>query len=208
LIRLDTYAPSLAVALANALAFLPAKSKIPYAAIRLSAGGVYTSGTDSYAAGTDHAPALRYLGSEASTTALVDRDGLTELERCAREAKQVNATVEAKRDQLTVTPNDGRAKTVPIYVHEGALQLHNTIADIIGSAERRTASIPGVLCVNPAYFSRFQRVKADKAGRMADMLLGGSEDPVLIKIGPTFKGLIMPVDRATNSRNIGQEGLW
>jgi hypothetical protein len=57
--------------------------------------------------------------------------------------------------------------------------------------------------------NRFGKVKADKDGRMMDLKLTGDKlEPVLVKVGPTFRGIIMPIDRGVNAKNIGEDGLW
>jgi hypothetical protein len=60
----------------------------------------------------------------------------------------------------------------------------------------------------PQLLQRFAKVKADKAERVADLAIADPDAPVLVKIGPSFKGLIMPVSRAVHAVNVGQEGLW
>ncbi|MEV6638443.1 hypothetical protein AB0M54_47810 [Actinoplanes sp. NPDC051470] len=210
LIRATTDAPSLAVALGNALAFLPARSLIPYVAIRVNASGVFTCGTDSYAAGTDVAPVTGYIGDATEVVALVDKEGLTALEKAAREAKKVTATIEIKDGLVTVSPM-GMQPGSAVNHQEGAdrfTELHSAVWEIIDAAERRKNVLPPGVMLDPTLFGRFSKVKADKSERKADLLFAEGHEPVLIKIGPTFKGLIMPVDREVNSRELGQDGLW
>lgn len=208
--RVETDAAALAVALANALAFLPARSLIPYAAIRVNAEGVWTCGTDSYAAGTDVAPVTGFIGSGPEGVALVDKDGLTALERCAREAKKVSATLEIAAGQITISPM-GTYPGEAVDHFEGSekfAEIHTAVWEIIGAAEKRTNVLPPGIMLDPTLFGRFSKVKADKAERKADLLFADGHEPVLIKIGPTFKGLIMPVDRDVNAEALGQDGLW
>ncbi|MCG5459634.1 hypothetical protein PSH03_005420 [Micromonospora sp. PSH03] len=98
--------------------------------------------------------------------------------------------------------------TVPVHLSPEQLELHHRLTDIIGAAEKRPGVIPGVMTLDPVLWSRFAKVKADKSERMADVLMTDGYEPVLIKIGPTFKGLLMPIEREIHETNIGPEGLW
>lgn len=206
MIRVTVDAPEVARAIYNAHAFIPARSPVPFGLIRVTPEGVYTSGTDSYAAGTDSAATTGFIGQTAEV--LIARDDLLNLERCAREAKKVAATVEVKSDGLTVEPIGCHPVTVPIHISPGHLEVHHRLADLISEAEKRPGVIPGVMALDPQLWSRFAKVKADKAERIADLLMTDAYEPVFIKIGPTFKGLLMPIERLTHETNIGPEGLW
>jgi hypothetical protein len=46
--------------------------------------------------------------------------------------------------------------------------------------------------------------------RCLDMAVFNAKEPILIKIGPTFRGVIMPIDRDVHRENVEQDdgGLW
>ena len=56
--------------------------------------------------------------------------------------------------------------------------------------------------------SRFRLVKSDKGERRADWMIRDAEEPILIKVGPSFRGLMMPIQRETHAEAVGQDGLW
>lgn len=192
-------------ALYNAHSFIPAKSLVPYALISLYPDKIYTSGTDTYAAGTDYCPTTGYVGTESH--ALVARDDILALERCARKAAKATATVEVRPGSVKVDPMGYDAAEVPIYTDVRHLEIHHRIAALVSEAEQRPGAIPGVLALDPALWARFAKVKAG-TGRIADLLMTSALEPVFIKIGPTFRGLVMPIDRRVYESNIGPEGLW
>jgi hypothetical protein len=199
--------PEVARAFGNALAFLPARSQIPYALITLSATEVTTAATDKYAVGTDRCPVSGSLGLTGTETALVDKKGLEALDRAAREGKKAPGTLTLRLGTLEFH-GEGEPVTVETFDRPDLVELYDTVRGIIDAAEGRPPVIPGVLLLDPGLWSRFAKVKADKTQRVADLYMSAEYEPVLIKIGPTFKGLLMPVERQTHSDNIGQDGLW
>ena len=209
-LKATTDAPQLATALGNALAFLPARSIIRYVAIGITADAIRTCGTDSYAAGTDLAPVTGFVGSEPEWICLIDKDGLTRLERCVREAKKVEATLLVEDGSVTVSPMGLPEASAVDHSngHAEIVDMHLAVWDIIDAAEKRVNVLPPGIMLDPTLFGRFAKVKADKSERKADLLFSAGHEPALIKIGPTFKGLIMPIDRDVNASNIGPEGLW
>ena len=209
-LRVTTDASSLAVALGNALAFLPARSLIPYVAVRITTDAIRTCGTDSYAAGTDIAPVTGFVGSEPEWICLFDKEGLTQLERCAREAKKVEVILTVEDGSVTISPMGLPEASALDHSdgHAAIVDMHLAVWDIIDAAEKRVNVMPPGIMLDPTLFGRFAKVKADKAERKADLLFSADHEPVLIKIGPTFKGLIMPIDREVNSTNVGSDGLW
>lgn len=207
MIRLVCEASDLAKALGNALAFLPAASNVKAAHILISPDRIYTAGTDGYAAGSDCLPIRDYEGPEWDTALLVSKADLTIIERVAREGKRTPAVVSFTDGTLTVE-SYGSSGTAEVLDIPQNLELYETLAGIINDAEGRPPVIPGVLCLNPALLSRFAKVKADNGDRMADLYMTDRYAPVLIKIGPTFKGLVMPIERVGHAEHVGADGLW
>ncbi|WP_144121137.1 hypothetical protein [Catellatospora sichuanensis] len=205
-------APGLAKALANALYFIPAASKIQVALIEFAATYVMTAGTDSYVAGTDQVKTANSSGLEPEDfkTVLVTKKDLDALEKAARAAKKGVVTLTVDGEVLTLETGEGEPVTASLAVNERALALYDSIAQIVIETEfKRPAAIPGVSCIDPAKFSPFAKVKTDKTERMADIYqTEGDKGPWLIKIGPTFKGLLMPINRDIHRSNVGPEGLW
>ncbi|MDG4826034.1 hypothetical protein O7635_29650 [Asanoa sp. WMMD1127] len=169
---------------------------------------VYAVGTDGYAAGTDWASVNDHEGEKETRRLVITKSGLADLEKSARMAKKTVAEIKVFPDFLLLSVEEGEGVTVPLvkgHNHQPALEA---IPAMIGEAEKRPETIPGLIMLDPSLLSRFSKVKADKGDRRADFLFGHEGEPVLIKVGPFFKGLIMPIDREVHSENVGPEGLW
>lgn len=209
MVRVVVDSPMMAKAFGNALAFMPARSLVKYGLIIIRQGTVYTAGTDGYAAGTDQAPVSdSNLGSLSEFAFLVDKDGMTALDKAARESKKTPGSLTVEADNSLTFHGEGGPVTVETFIDERTEELYDTLTEIIEKTEGRPPVIPGVLCLDPGLWSKFAKVKADNTSRKADLLMSDSYEPVLIKIGPTFKGLLMPVDREVHGKNVGEDGLW
>ena len=208
--------------LGNALAMLPARSGVSTVALRLSGNTVTAIGTDGYIAGEDRA---QVHGLRGEAEFLIDREDAAGMERFARidpgrvmpSGKLGGPRKAGERLTLAVSVDsaevsDGNAQwRCPIAENPHDASIYRALADILDpGAEARP-----LLMLNQGVFSRFDRVKPDKAGRMADLSSipseRGPDGPpglILVKIGATFRGLIRPIDRVINAKNVGQEGLW
>ncbi|GAB3847232.1 hypothetical protein GCM10029963_28310 [Micromonospora andamanensis] len=220
MITFTTDSEKLARGLHNALAFIPATSRLPWVYFRVypNVGKLLIAGTDGYAVGMATVALTDYVGPPEGAEFLVSKgkadaktaEGAAGLERTVRIAGKGHCDVSTDGVTVEVAPMGGdalRADITPAPEHFAAFQA---LTDLMGVAEKRDESIPGVVCVDPALLARLSKVKADKAqGRMADLLFGdGPLDPVLVKVGPDFRGLVMPIDREVNGKNVGEDGLW
>lgn len=210
MVRVTVESPAIAKAFGNALAFMPARSQVKYARIVIENDAVYTAGTDGYAAGTDWAEVNECQGLPLEgLTLLVDKEALTLLDRAARESKKAPASLQVEGNLLTFAGGeDVELLTVETFQDEHTANIYEHLTELIGAREAKPPVIPGVLCLDPALWSKFTKVKADKGDRKADLLMSDSYEPVLIKIGPTFKGLLMPIEREVHAANVGADGLW
>jgi hypothetical protein len=165
-------------------------------------------GTDTYAAGRDSV-AVENAG-RTDVTIYVDRDGLAELDRAGRADKKGTGEIEIRPgDGLIFRPfMEADPSAVIDQKNEQAVSVHDALDELFQRVENREPSIPEVMAFDPALLQRFAKVKFDKDGRMADFYMADHVAPVLVKIGPTFTGLIMPIDREVNAANIGEDGLW
>jgi hypothetical protein len=197
---------ALAVAASNALAFFPANSQIKQARMHLAGSSLCFTATDSYAAGRDYCTVNAVDGDAFAV--LIDRAALIDLEKVARAGKKTEG-------DLTVTPGDGfRFKALdgsddPPIAHfdlsagnESVYELYDAIDDMLTPEQEFRVAF------QPMLLQRFSKVKADKDERIADVCIDDPDSPVLVKIGQTFKGLIMPVSRSAHAELIGDEGLW
>lgn len=212
----------LATAANNALAFLPAASQIKVARVEIDPEGIVRfTATDTYAAGRDHAEVEDWLTPPNYASVLVSREALQELDAAGRkdapkkkaDGKRYGTLTLKPLDGLVFTPQEGEAiahmdltqspENRPI-TKEGTMpaDLFDAIDDALENPQEfRTAFQPQLLM-------RFSKVKADKDERVADLAIDDPGAPVLVKIGPTFKGLVMPVYREKHAENVGEEGLW
>jgi hypothetical protein len=220
-------APDLARALGNALAFQPAKNIVPYSYLRVAVADVTVVGSQNdHVIGTDEAPVIKSDGIFRPTASLLSKDGLTTLERAAREAKKSNVVLGADGQTVSLYPF-GETKD-EATVEQGLRDVSKTVAedfaghedgpkwiahyeailDMFDEIEKRDHVLPPDIILDLRLASPFTKIKADKNDRMAHLLFGDGYDPVFIKIGPTFRGMWVPIEPETHEKNVGPEGLW
>ncbi|MER7445060.1 hypothetical protein [Micromonospora avicenniae] len=204
----------------NALAFIPAGSRMPNVYFRLDPGrGVLEIvGTDSYAVGLATVPVTGTKGPTPVVEWLLTKgkadtktaEGAAGVERTVRMAGKGPCDVSLTAGRMEAAPMGGDVISVLTITQADQFPPYRHLVEMLGEADKRPGVIPGVIMWDWSLASRFAKVKADKAtGRMGDLLFGeGPLDPVLVKIGTEFRGLIMPIDREVNAENIGSDGLW
>jgi hypothetical protein len=203
--RVKAAVPSeeLARVAANALAFLPARSKYKHARLSIGLGVVGITATDGYAVGSDHTLATTTGGGSV----YVDREALAELDKAGRADKKWSGDLEVfPGDCLKFTSSDGTEVAVPI--HEPVEELWVAVDGLFERLDGGAPRLPAVVALDPQLLMRFSKVKADKAERIADFVITDPEAPILVKIGPSFRGIIMPVNRGAHAALVGEDGLW
>jgi hypothetical protein len=204
----------------NALAFSPARSTVKTARIQLGPEGFRATGTDGYAIGQDQCPLDTYEGPAEGVTLHVDRAALSDLDSGGRKDKKGYGRVEIKpADGLVFMPANNDTPTV---AHDQAVNadapLWGMVDALLERMERRTPALPELIAFDPALLSYFSKVKVAKVKgkanetyeRAMDLCVFDAKEPVLVKIGPTFRGAIMPIDRDVHRENVEQcdGGLW
>jgi len=198
----------------NALAFFPARSMVKTARVQVSPAGLTVTGTDGYAIGQDTAPVEDYEGPSGGVTLHVGRDALADLDSAGRKDKKGFGRLEVKPgDGLVFRPGNNDTPTAAQDVSAQADDaLWGMLDSLFTRLEGRPLAVPELVAFDPALLARFSKVKAPKGkdglGRALDMLIFDAKEPILIKIGPTFRGVIMPIDREVHGENVGQDGLW
>lgn len=188
----------------NALAFLPANSQVKLARMRLTPDGVEFTATDTYAAGRDAATVHDFQGDDI--TVMVDRAALQGFDSAGRKDRKGIGVVSVFNGRVMFAPQDQELAT---EVHEDYSANASEIVDMFDAIDEMLAESQEFrTAFQPQLLQRFSKVKADKVERVADLAIDDPEAPVLVKIGPTFRGLIMPVSRETHAVNVGEEGLW
>ncbi|WP_433224479.1 hypothetical protein [Microtetraspora malaysiensis] len=211
---LTATAGDLSKCLTNAEGWLPAKSSVPVALVVADGHSLRVTVTDTYTAGEATSP----VESDRGTTELVEisRSDLAELAARARKdgAKKtlVRLTVESDKGVIlhgSVDESAAETATALQAVKPGELDgVWETVAELFERGEENVTRLPDQLMVNPGYLALFNKVRPDQTGRGVDLYIGEAGKPILGKVGPNFRGLIMPMDRIKNADTLGPEGLW
>ncbi|MEU7096079.1 hypothetical protein [Kitasatospora aureofaciens] len=202
-------APELARLTHNALAFMPARSAVGVCRIEAYVNQVRVTATDLYAAGRDVADVSS--GSQLGASLDLSREDLQTLDKIARAKKKEEVRIDIRHgDGLSVMDDNG-AWMPFLDASEKRLpaDLWERVDELLTRLERVSPVIPEALLIDPAMMAKFAKVKC--AGEtIADLYISSPDDPILVKIGPTFRGAIMPVDRAAaaESEGIRADGLW
>jgi hypothetical protein len=201
----------------NALAFLPARSMVKTARVEVSSAGLRFTGTNGYAIGQDVCPVEDYNGPAEGITVHVDRSVLADLDSAGRKDKKGFGRFELKpHDGLIFRPGNN---DVPATGQDVSGQADERLWEMLDSLftrlERKTPALPELVAFDAALLAMFSKVKAPKVktgdanlDRCLDMYVYSPKEPILVKIGPSFRGVIMPIDRDVHEENVGPDGLW
>ena len=201
----------------NALAFLPARAMVKTARLQLSSAGLEVTGTDGYTIGQDTAPVEGYEGPAEGVTVHVSREALADLDSAGRKDKKGFGKLDVRPgDGVIFRPSTNDVPTAAQDVSgQASADLWASLDSLFTRLERQAPALPELVAFDPALLARFSKVKAPKVkhgdaalDRCLDMAIFDPKAPILVKIGPTFRGVIMPVDRDVHAENVGQEGLW
>jgi hypothetical protein len=194
--RVSVPAADLARALGNALIFVGAEGTVPQAVINVRQDRVSVTGTDGYAAGTVYVDAVKPQRIPVEGIAmLVTRPALADLCAAAVAAAGVVRLVVSTPATLTIQANDGdNLITVAWAKDPPAVRMFAALADLMRRAQT-DGVVPGVVHVDTSMVARFRAVRADKPNRRAELRATGSRRPILVTIGPTFRGIMMPASR-------------
>jgi hypothetical protein len=165
-------------------------------------------GGDPYAAAFDSAPIQPAGGFTATRGAVTEieipREGLDTITSFCRQHPKQDV-------MLSWFPGDG------LVLQAGAAR--ESVEDAAGMTSpaawrglrelfERYEDPSSVFLLDMGLASRFRLVKSDKNERKADWMIRDPEEPILVKYGPTFRGLIVPIKRERHAEAVGQEGLW
>lgn len=207
-------ASSLARALGNALAFMPARNRISHVGIFVGREVKVAGCKDGYVAGVDVVATQGEIhgDSEAAVFLTPETADLLKAYLVAHKKHSISVVADEVGALVIDSPIDGQI-TFECAQGDAASTdrdrgLYEGVFKLIAAGELRRNTIPGVLMIDPGLMTPFAKIKADSGDRKADLLIGDPAAPILVKIGPTFKGLIMPVDRERNAEHTGEDGLW
>lgn len=210
-VRATADAGTFARALANVLALCPARSEWPIVRMEIGGGLVRFTASDSYTAGRDE------VVGETSGNATVA------LARSV--AQTVESSTRAQRKQSVMVhlsdedPLGGRL--LSLSIHGGmeimpptrVAKLSDTVenargpeADLFALVDRAledldgrdVAAPPGAaweIAFQQSLIQPFAKVRCQEDHEVVDMLIWDSSRPILLKIGSTFRGMIIPIRR-------------
>jgi hypothetical protein len=173
--------------------------------LTVDAEGVTILGGDPYAAAHDWAPAERFTATRGTPIRVeIPREGLDAvISFCRQHPKQDVA--------LSWFPGDGLVLQIGAS-REAVEDATGMTPDAAwrGLAElfERYEDPSSVFLLDMGLTTRFRLVKSDKNERKADWMIRDPEEPILVKVGPTFRGLMMTIKRERHAEAVGQEGLW
>lgn len=205
-VRADLSGAELARVLANAYFMVPARAQSQHFMISVAYDFVMAAGTDSYIVGMDYAESQ----NDGMGGIRVDRETLGEIESLARlkgKKERVILRINTEVNELCLTYQDKESgETVHVYREGQPLEtdLWNSIMDMVKREWGDTR--PEFVAFNPELFARFAKVKC-VPDRVMDLWFAGAGEPALVKVGPTFVGLVMPLERE-RARTYSPEGLW
>ena len=216
----EVFSDDMARVCANALAFIPARSQVMTARVEVWPDGFRVTGTDGYAIGQDTAKLEEYDGPPDGVTFHVTREALAELDSAGRKDKKGYGKLTFKPDDgLIFRPaNNDVATAVQDVSDKANAELWPAIDGLLERLERKEPALPELVCFDPALLMRFSKVKAAKKTtakgnnleRAMDLCIFNNEEPILVRIGATFRGCIMPIKREVHRENVeeGDGGLW
>jgi hypothetical protein len=203
-------APELARLTHNALAFMPARSAVKVCRVHQNIGSLSIMATDLFTVGYDSVS----VETETEPDSIdLSREDLQALDKIARAKKKEDLSIRIiHQDGLSVLDDNGDWLA---FLDKSSLRQPEDLWDLcdemLTRLERESkAPVPPFLMIDPTLMGRFGKVKpSDGKECIADLFFGNSEQ-ILVKIGATFRGAIMPVDRgeAAESESVGPDGLW
>jgi hypothetical protein len=202
-------APELARLTHNALAFMPARSAVGVCRILGSGQTLIITSTDLYSMGEDFAVLEHHFGEAVSLD--LSREDLVTLDKIARAKKKDEVRIEIRhQDGMSVLDDEGA--WMPFLDASDRRQpadLWDRVDESLARLERVSPTLPETLLIDPSIMAKFGKVKCN-GETIADLYISDPSDPILVKIGSTFRGAIMPVDReaAGNADQVGPQGLW
>jgi Zn finger protein HypA/HybF involved in hydrogenase expression len=206
-------APELARLTHNALAFMPARSAVKVCRVHQNIGSLSIMATDLFTVGYDSVS----VETETETASIdLSREDLQALDKAARAAKKEDVQIQINHEDgmfVWTVEEDEPLSFLDSSAQRQPEDLWERCDELLTRLERAQGDEPPAfyyLALDPALMGRFGKVKpSDGKECIADLHLG-HDDQILVKIGSTFRGAIMPVDRseAAGSEFVGSDGLW
>jgi hypothetical protein len=167
--------------------------------------GLTILGGDPYAAAQDTAPVESCTAARGLPLVFeLPREGLDAVASfCRSHAKQLVRLEWFPGDGLVLASGASRES-----VEDGAGLTPPAAWAALSELFERYEDPNSVFLLDMGLASRFRLVKSDKNERKADWMIRDPEEPILVKVGPSFRGLMMPLARERHAEAVGQDGLW
>ena len=214
---------------------MPARSVIRHIRVIITSTTLEVAGTDGDTAGVDTSTLTSCTGLSADTSPfaflLRVEDGI-ELDRLARQAKKAVVSVTVTPATLTFSGTgqvgesitdgqiEGGDNTYSCYILQAGQdyqvdhewRIYDALDDLMEQRFEAPINTPLVWTVNPKLWTPFGKIKTGLPDRMADVYMNqretGTLESLLIKIGPTFVGLLMPINRPVYTGRVDELELW
>lgn len=188
------------------------------AALRFGMGHLSITATDSIIAGQERLQAK----TTGEARVCLSKSALEELDKAVRPDKKNPVRVEVSTEPVII-PHDFEddefiGPHLRVINSEGDVKLiefepypesrWHALEEVFCTASLSSRTLPARVMLDAKRLSKFGRVKPDSGDRMMDLAFSDNYEPVLVKIGATFTGMIMPVHRETHAAVVGEEGLW
>lgn len=215
----------------NALAFFPARSQVKTALLRVWPDSIEATATDTYSMGRDVCGTRNFqhdmTGADFPIRIELDREGWQDIEKNARKDKGKTARLEfVAGDALLFRPGGDKAETgvaqdvtgeqTTSLIHGETMEsreIWDMVDDLLDRLTETPVETPEILAFDPQLIIRFNKVRTPKdwdGEKILDLIYQGNAQPMLAKVGPSFVGAIMPIDRQVYAENQteGEMALW
>jgi hypothetical protein len=173
--------------------------------LTIAVEGLTILGGDPYAAACDTAPVEGLTKRSARPVMFeIPREGLDAVTSFCRQHPKESVHLEwFPGDGLVLAAGASRES-----VEDGAGLTPAAAWQALEGLFERYEDPRSMFLLDVGLASRFRLVKSDKNERKADWMIRDPEEPILVKVGPSFRGLMMTVARERHAEAVGQEGLW
>jgi hypothetical protein len=170
----------------------------------VDADGVTILGGDPYAAAYDWTPAEGFKANRGTVRIEIPREGLDAVTSFCRQHPKQDVV-------LSWFPGDG----LVLQIGSSREAVEDATGMTPDAAWRGLAALferyedpSSVFVLDMGLTSRFRLVKSDKSERRAAWMIRDPEEPILVKYGPYFRGLMVPIKLERHAEAVGQDGLW
>lgn len=140
----------------------------------------------------------------------LDADTLDALDKAIRPDKKNPVRVEVGTQEIRVIDSEGEVTDLPILGSElKHLECLDHLRVIFQRVELASKTLPPNVLLDPKRLIKLCRIKPDQTDRVMDFAFSDNYEPVLVKIGADFTGMIMPIHREIHGHDPDRAAaLW